>query len=463
MKVTIGSQIKIEEPTAQISKWCHDNLILTNPDYVKKQRMGFWTGNTPQKLFLYETNGDTLLIPFGCLRSILGLITGATVSNTFVHPETVDYNAEVSLRSYQTEALDALIRHQYGILQAPAGSGKTQIGIALACELGVKTLWLTHTKDLLNQSRDRAEQYVDEDLIGTITEGKVNVGAGITFATIQTMCKVDLDKYRDVWDCIIVDECHRVAGSPTAVTQFSKVLNRLKARHKYGLSATVHRADGLIKSTYSLLGEIVHTVPDEAVAEFIMRVNVQPIATQVQLTRECLNPDGTINYTSMITFLTKHYGRNAQITQDLVDNRSHYNLILSERVGHLIQLYENLPPYLQEQAVMVDGTMTSKKQKEERNAAFEQMREGKKHYLFATYALAKEGLDIPRLDRLYLTTPQKDYAVITQSVGRVGRVFPGKEPPIVYDYVDANRAAIKSFKKRCTSYRKCNCTILEDK
>ena len=57
---------------------------------------------------------------------------------------------------------------------------------------------------------------------------------------------------------------------------------------------------------------------------------------------------------------------------------------------------------------MIDGKMTSKKRKAEREQAIEDMRTGKKRYLFATYSLAKEGLDIPRLDRLYLTTPQKD-------------------------------------------------------
>ena len=36
-----------------------------------------------------------------------------------------------------------------------------------------------------------------------------------------------------------------------------------------------------------------------------------------------------------------------------------------------------------------------------------------------------------------------------------------KEQPIAYDYVDFIRSLEKSFKKRCTSYRKCNCRILE--
>ena len=143
-----------------------------------------------------------------------------------------------------------------GILQSPAGSGKTQIGISMIASLGKRALWLTTTKDLLLQSKKRAEQYMDKSLIGTITEGKVNIGTGVTFATIQTMCKLDLALYKDVWDVIIVDECHSCSGSPTKVTRFSKVLNSLSARHKYGLSATVHRADGLIKTTYALLGKV---------------------------------------------------------------------------------------------------------------------------------------------------------------------------------------------------------------
>ena len=111
---------------------------------------------------------------------------------------------------------------------------------------------------------------------------------------------------------------------------------------------------------------------------------------------------------------------------------------------------------------MIDGKMTSKRLKAEREQAIEDMRTGDKRYLFATYSLAKEGLDIPRLDRLYLVTPQKDYAVIVQSVGRVARVFDGKEQPMVYDYVDYIRSLQKSYKKRCTSYRKCGCEIKEE-
>ena len=461
MEVTIGSQLFIKDPSSELLKWCKDNLEISNPEYQKKARMHLWLGNTPRTLVLYEVDDNTLILPFGCLRSIMPILDG-NVTTTFTQPDKVDYGGTVSLYDYQEEAVKVMISSHYGILQSPAGSGKTQIGIALAARLGVKTLWLTHTKDFLSQSKRRAEQYYDTDSLGTITEGKVNIGRTMTFATIQTMCKVDLDRYKNTWDCIIVDECHRVSGTPTAVTQFSKVLNSLSARHKYGLSATVHRADGLIKNTYALLGEVIHTVPDEAVESRVMKVSILPRNTGVTMNRECLNSDGTINYCKMITYLTNNTSRNGMILADLITNKNHYNLILSERVDHLRFLYNLLPPKLQAEAAVIDGKMNTKKLKAEREQAIEDMRTGKKRYLFATYTLCKEGLDIPRLDRLYLTTPQKDYAVIVQSVGRIARVFEGKDKPIAYDYVDYIRSLQKSYKKRCTSYRKCKCIFLDE-
>lgn len=459
--MTVGNQLRIQEPTADLLDWCKKNMVLANPDYAKKVRMHLWLGNTPQKLYLMQWDGDTLVLPYGCLNTVLSM-GECEVINNLPSPKKVDFGCSVPLYDYQEAAKEAMLKAYYGILQSPAGSGKTQVGIALAAALGRKTLWLTHTRDLLSQSKNRAEQYMSPSLTGTITEGRVQIGKAITFATVQTMCNLDLGRYRDVWDCIIVDECHRVAGTPTSVTQFSKVLNSLAARHKYGLSATVHRADGMIAATYALLGQIAYQVPDAAVAEKVMTVSVLPRPTHQGLSREFLDTDGTIIYAKLVNFLADRYDRNELIAADLVENRDHYNLILSDRLSHLEYLMKHLPHDLRDQAVMVDGKMTSKKAKAMREQAIEDMRQGRKRYLFATYSLAKEGLDIPRLDRLYLATPQKDYAVITQSIGRIARTFEGKAEPVVYDYVDEGiQYLVRSYKKRCATYRKCGCKFIE--
>lgn len=773
MQVTVGNQLRIENPSEQLLTWCKKQLILPNPEYAKKVRMHFWVGNTPEKLYLFQWDGDTLVLPYGCLNDVLAM-DDCHMKVNLPTPTEVDFGCTIPLYDYQVEAKEALITAYYGILQAPAGCGKTQIGIAVAADTGRRTLWLTHTRDLLVQSKSRAEQYMSPSLTGTITEGRVQIGKAITFATVQTMCNLDLSQYRDVWDCIIVDECfpadtqiqtphgtvpiqfifpgelvltrnefsgklefceveelqvrrakkllkvtssngqsvictpnhpfytrngyrkaadlkngdevyllregvrpvdmepyptirnskgrtlsvlfqrmfrkrksstlsldgrpernfseiyernqsqirfreneaeqsdvqrrsssesvtnpernkasstnsrrewsrfdnsarafnqkpfrvspnvrvcctdqveksrlsdtlqnrhchspaenrnrsrwwlsrfqksserryekngifewvrvesveilkprsdgtfgdlcpgncvynlavkhnhnyfangfavhncHRVAGTPTSVTQFSKVLNSLAARHKYGLSATVHRADGMITATYALLGQIAYQVPDAAVAEKVMTVSVLPRPTHQGLSREFLDTDGTIIYAKLVNFLADRYDRNELIVADLVANRDHYNLILSDRLTHLETLMNRLPLDLRKQAVMIDGKMTTKKAKALREQAIAEMRQGRKRYLFATYSLAKEGLDIPRLDRLYLTTPQKDYAVITQSIGRIARTFEGKGEPIAYDYVDDGiQYLVRSYKKRCTTYRKAGCKFLE--
>lgn len=462
MRVIVSNNLAVENPTSEVLMWAKKNLTIPNPDYAKKARMGFWTGDTPKTLALYEQDGNTLILPFGLLRNLPDCIKNeAYLDSLFATSDEVLYGGQpVPLYDYQKAAVDALVAQKYGILQSPAGSGKTQMGIALVKEFGKKALWLTHTLDLLQQSKSRAELYVDKKTIGTITEGKVNIGSGITFATVQTMCKLDLPRYKDLWDTIIVDECHRCSGTPTALTQFYKVLNNLSARHKVGLSATVHRADGMIAATYALLGQVVYTVPDEAVGDKIMRVGVFPISTGVEISRECLNSDGTLNYTKLITYLTQNLVREEIIVNQIKLNEGKSCLILSDRLDHLEHLMSRLPKHMRADAVMVSGKMTSKAGKAQREQAIEDMRTGKKKYLFATYTLAKEGLDIPRLERLFLTTPQKDYAVITQSIGRIARTFEGKAEPIAYDFVDNIGYLVKSYKKRCTTYRKNGCYFI---
>ena len=463
MQIKISNEITIDKPTPEILNWCKQELVIDNPDYAMKERMGLWVGYTPRTLSLYKRNGEAVILPVGAFRHIKGILDRGNdvclFKTDLADNRDVFYGAQINLFDYQQEALQAMLRAKYGILQSPAGSGKTQIGIALAVELGKKCLWLTHTQDLLKQSYDRTKQYIDEGLLGTITAGKVNIGAGITFATVQTLCKQDLTQYKYEWDVVIVDECHRVAGTPTSMTQFSKVISNLACPHKYGLSATVHRADGMIKCCYMLLGDVKHIVPDEAVKGRCMQVKIERVDTFTKIPMEALGTDGTINYTKLISSLASNNLRNDEIFFRLGEEPDNYHLVLSDRLDQLYDLYNNLSPTLKSVASVIDGKMTSKKGKAEREQAIEDMRTGRKHILFASYRLAKEGLDIPRLDRLHLATPQIDYAVIVQSVGRIARVFEGKEQPICFDYVDNFKMAENMYKKRCRHYRKCGCIL----
>ena len=108
--------------------------------------MGFWTGNTPEVLTLYEVHGDTWVLPFGVLRQIIDMIDARDLHSGFTEPVSVDYGEAVPLYDYQQKAVEMAYSARYGILQSPAGSGKTQMGIALTKKYARKTLWLTTTK-----------------------------------------------------------------------------------------------------------------------------------------------------------------------------------------------------------------------------------------------------------------------------------------------------------------------------
>lgn len=461
MRVTISNEIRIQGPPKELVERVRQELTMPNPEYVKKQRMGIWTGKTDQQLYFYHVDGLSLVIPCGAGK----LVRPYRGADTIIEQDLADNGsilypgAEVPLYDYQMEAVEAMEIAGCGILQSPCGSGKTQMGIALAAKLQRKTLWVTHTADLLNQSYDRARQYYPETILGRITAGKVHIGSHMTFATVQTLSKLDLQKYKYTWDVVIVDECHRVSGTPASAKMFYRVVSSLAARYKYGLSATVHRSDGLIRSTFAVLGDVQYQVPDKAVAEKTMQVQILRRDTGIEINRCCLDTDGTLVYRKLIPYLTEHLERNQMIAKDLAANRRHYNLILSDRLQHLQQLRAMLPAELWGLTAMIDGKMTSKKAKAKRIQAIEDMRSGKIRYLFASFSLAKEGLDIPRLDRLYLTTPKKDYAVVTQSIGRIARTFEGKEQPVCYDYVDCIGFCENQWKRRRTSYRKSGCIL----
>jgi len=461
MELIISNEITIKDPTPEVREWVYTRLKVANPEYSKKVRLGLWVGKTPKDIALYRNSGGDLIIPHGVKDSLLYAFPELNVNGSFEHPvlfnyasnKPVNYNASINLYDYQKDALNSLVRSRGGILQSKAGSGKTRVGIALACALGKKTLWLTHTNELLNQSYNAAAEFIDKKLLGKITAGKMQISEGITFATVQTLSKADLFALRNVWDVVIVDECHRCAGTVNQATMFSKVLNNLAAPYKYGLSATLHRADGLIPCTFALLGGVAHSVPDSAV--HTMQVKIERKDTGVKISRACLDTDGTLVYAKLINYLAGHYERNCKIAGDIdcLVYQKHSIILLSDRVEHLSTVYDLI--YHKEDAVILHG----KVKKADREQALEQMRNKEKRILLATYQLAKEGLDVPCLDRLLLATPVKDYAIVVQSVGRIARVCEGKGEPVVYDYVDDIGFLQGMWKKRCTSYRKDGCIL----
>lgn len=426
MKLTIGKDIVIENPNSQVIRYCENELTLTNPDYIIASRLGHYVGKMEKAIRLYARKGDALVLPFGCLTDIWtpSLIKGATYETKFHEFKGNKMVGDIELYDYQTKALNKLYDGKNGVLEAPCGSGKTQIGLALIKKIGGRALWLTHTKKLMTQSLERAKSYFKGDF-GTITEGEVNIGKDITFATVQTMRTLDTSTYENEFDIVIVDECHHCVGTPTKVMQFYKVLTNCNARYKYGLSATLSRGDNLIRCVYSIIGRKLHTITKAEVGSKIIKaLHIKKDIDIDYDMRDYCDSDGTINYTKLITILSENEERNSIICNSVM---TYYalgkkQLILCHRVNQIKTLSEEISKFCRVNSITGKTSQKS--------------REYDGDVIIATYALAKEGLDIPTLDVVHFATPQKDKAIVKQSAGRVERNVEGKEQPIVMDYVD---------------------------
>lgn len=457
MKIIVDNILRIIDAEPIIEKYCKSNLEIDNPQYAQNERLGFPTYNIPRRLYWYEKHGNDYILPFGCFKDIYKIYP---IKEDYLlkclNPNIIYYKSNIKLFDYQEKAKNEALKSKNGVIVMPAGSGKTQTALQLISELGLKTLWITHTYDLLNQSFDRAKSNLEGVGLGKIAAGKIDIGTHITFATVQTLVKLDLSQFKNEWDCIVVDEGHRICGTPAQLGMFYKVINALSCRYKYALTATPFRnIKGTEKALFSLIGPIICEVPKEVVSERTIKAEIQPIYTDFKIPRDAKKTDGTIDYSKLTTFLSEDEDRNEIILDILKECKNNYTLVLGDRLTQLSYLQEKIG-----YGVKIDGTMTSKKKKAQREQYIQDMRDGKENLLFATYGLAKEGLDIPRLDRLILASPHRDKATIIQSVGRVERKFEGKKTPLVYDIVDDTQFHNNMFKSRKTIYRKNGNRIL---
>lgn len=455
MNIYISNSIKVENPTPEMQNWVDYNLRYPNPEYAKKQAMGKWVGNTPREIVMYTKRGNSLVLPFGIITQLYRVFKDSAqfypVFSTFPR---LSYNPRLTLYDYQETALNALKSAKNGILVAPCGSGKTNIGLSFISAIGGKALWITHTLDLLNQSKERAKNIFDlpNEAYGQISDGKVNIGSHITFATVQTLSTINLLEFMYEWDVIVVDEAHKCVGSPAQAMMFYRVLNYLSARYKIGLTATPYRADHLEKTMFALLGDIAYEIPKAQVKSKTCGVEVRLYHTAYTPNIDNITlGDGSIVYASLVNDITENERRNQYIAS-IINKLDGATLVLTDRITHEFALKS----LITRKTEVVNGNS------KDRDKSLESLKNGNLEVIIASYKLAKEGLDVPNLKYVVLATPQQDKSTIVQSCGRVERKAEGKEKGVVIDFIDDFGLLKKYHKKRLTYYRQNGYQIVEE-
>jgi len=451
MSIEFGAEIEITNPLPKTIDWIKKNLWVENPDYVNKLKLGKWTGNTPPKLLLYRRNGDSWFIPAG-YRDLFS----KTNHHTAYEDKSANYVLNIDTDEpfdWQRKALDVAKKSPYGgIIVSGCGTGKTSVGIWLLGELQQRALWLTHTDFLCRQAMGRFKSFYGGEGMGHTTAGKLHIGTRITFATVQTLVKYNPQYYANEFGVCIVDEAHRLAGTVQKATMFSKVLSNLNCRYKYGLTALLHRADGLEKCTTAHIGDVIWETSRDEVIKASMSAVVQRVGTALPPSEEYEAGDGTLQWAKLLNYIALNERRNKQIADDIIQARERKRvvLVLSDRREQLQLLYGLLPDELKDVTRILVGGNNKKNAK-----LMNELRDGTATICLATYQYFREGADVKPLDYLIFGTPAKDESIITQSTGRICRLLDGKPTPVIRDYVDDGiRYLQRMYTERCKIYRK---------
>lgn len=422
---------------------------FSNPEFFKTQALRFSTHGIPRFICLSHLEKNYLSLPRGCLDDVVAILEEQLIIIEFddkrkmgLKLKKIHFKGE--LRKDQKKAVAKLNQFDTGILHAPTAFGKTVAAIGLIYKRKVNTLILVHSRQLLDQWKERLNMFLEGIDIGVIGGGKRKPTGQIDVATYQSLIN---RKDNSVDPClfdygqVIIDECHHLSAP-----NYDRLLNEVYAKYVLGITATPQRQDGHQPIIFMQAGPIRYTVKLDAREQFEQQVVVTELETIPPA--ELLNSETRPHIADVYRWLMEYSDRNKQIINDVVreveNNRN--PIILTERREHAVMLGE----LLAERKVsfqVLRGAMKAKDRKE----AMESLNEAQ--VVIATGKYIGEGFDLAKLDTLLLALPISWKGSLTQYVGRIHRQFTGKERVTVYDYVDQTLPMLRRmFQKRIKGY-----------
>jgi superfamily II DNA or RNA helicase len=360
--------------------------------------------------------------------------------------DVIQVRFEGDLRPEQVPAVDAVLSACHddtktgGILNVFCGGGKTTMALNILAQLGRKTMIVVHKDFLLNQWRERIEQFLPHARVGLIKAKVVDIDdKDIVIASLQSLAMKSYPvELFSSFGTLIVDEVHH-----TSAEVFSQALKKTVFKYTIGLSATVQRKDGLSKVFTWFLGDIVYKSTKRVDT---VQVSVKEYYHSAQsYCKEHMIGTDKLNTARMINNICA-FGPRTQLILDMLykilEKEPHRKvLILSDRRSHLQEMYEKLNADAKSVGLYMGGM---------KQGALEECEA--KQIILATFAIASEGYDQRGLDTLVLASPKSD---IVQSVGRILRDKPHerKHTPLVLDIIDCFSIFEKQGNKRVKYYR----------
>ncbi|MBW2574826.1 MAG: DEAD/DEAH box helicase [Deltaproteobacteria bacterium] len=441
LKIILTNNLRLSGIPSDIRAKLMETLSFPNPKWLENERMGRWNRGTPKVLRFYDkTRGGGLWIPRGYMRQLLLLCRRRgekyEIDDRRRALPPVDSKFTGQLKPFQQEAVKTMISRDFGVLNAPTGSGKTVMALYIIARREQPAMIVVHTKDLAYQWIERVGEFlgISADRVGFIGSGKKIIGKKITVALVQSLYKCAEEVSKNV-GFLLVDECHRCPSRT-----FTEAVTDFDSKYMLGLSATPWRRDNLSKLIFWHLGDVHHKIDQSLLVK-----SGDVLAAEIIIRETDFKPyyDPVNEYSKMISELTSDDKRNRLIASDVareVKDNNGICLVLSDRKKHCGVLQALLRYRHKISSELLTGDLSGS----ERLGVLDRLNKGDVKVLLATGQLIGEGFDRKDLSPLFLTTPIKFSGRVLQYIGRVLRPAPGKKKARVYDYVDIKVDVLKA-------------------
>lgn len=291
----------------------------------------------------------------------------------------------------------------------------TVLGIKLLSSFGLKSLIVVNKIQLMKQWAQELQDKLPGIKVGVI-QGKTfdTEDCQVVIGMLQTISKsnkVTADSLACFGTCII-DEAHCIASEV-----FSRIMFKVRPKYLFGLTATLERKDKMEKILLWYIGSVLFS--DKSTLKQASDIRI--VKYSGVSSKELLLRDGTPAVSSMISNIGLDSERNTLlvgIIKDLAENKENQILVLSDRTAQLKLLSTKLPGI----SGLFIGSLKPEVLVENKE----------RQIILATYGMASEGFNVPRLNCLVFATPRSS---VTQSIGRIYRKIHLK-PPIIVDIVD---------------------------
>lgn len=339
----------------------------------------------------------------------------------------VNNNRPVVLREQQVGAVDSAMAQfgmrpsNGGLIQAPTGFGKTMLSLAIMQRLKMRTAVLVHREFVLNQWKKKILQYMPDCKIGIIAGDKYEVeGCHVVLVMIQTISswvkkKKIPPELPNMFGLTVHEEVHR-GGAPL----WSLAIPAFNPSYRVGISAHPNRSDGLDKVFFYHIGPKIFTG-----TEMLRVPKVRRVWSNFKLNHPRFNPA-----MMSMEFAFKIMSKDPVYNQDIIDQLKkaiqvgRKIFVYSHTVDHLKLLKDQIDKQWTETQIKTDFYIGGMSEDELDIAA-------EADVIFGTYQMAKDSLDIPALDTVFLAAPIRNP---TQPAGRACREHPTKKEPVVVDF-----------------------------